>query len=526
MRLKLLAMIAVLTAVLCAAVYYGSPYVPVVAPVMDMEEIWAIEDARSESDVPLVTALENHGVPLGYDAQSNTFYCTLGMDNGDEWPDIHLHAPGAAGVNLVFVDDYAYDWCGDAIREGYPYQVMAYTDEEFAYFDLVFTGLPIVMIDTAEDLRPHEDVATELTVSWNGEKALRSHARVHERGDYTLRMSEKHGVKVEFTRNANGEHKISQAVPGLGMTDEFILISFAFEPQLLRDRLSWEVWNRITREDEPFGPRQTQYTEVFINDVYQGVFLMMKPYNYAQELGKHSAIATQTDSVYRLVGDNVYEFDRALMQDYRRAYYEKHYAPLSAQPFAALEPYLAMIAEEDDEVFCQMAQELLDMDSVIRYCLFVQGGCMTDNEKNNLYIWAHRQNGRENYRFGAWDMDVTWGNKANAEYADAWVPFPLFDRLLKLNCGGFFCERTFELWQEMRKTVFNETFIGGVMEEYEHLLGDSGAFARDALRWDREETEPDGSNVFEFAMERFSALDRVFEELADPQLHQYYYGEE
>jgi hypothetical protein len=92
--------------------------------------------------------------------------------------------------------------------------------------------------------------------------------RTHKRGDTTLRMSEKYGIKVEFTRNANGTQKISQEVPGLGMTDEFILIGFTFEPQLLRDRLSWEVWNRITREDEPFGPRQTQYAEVFVNGEY------------------------------------------------------------------------------------------------------------------------------------------------------------------------------------------------------------------------------------------------------------------
>ena len=56
-RIRLLAMIAALCAVLCAVVVLGSPYAPVIAPVMEIEEIWAIEDARVESDVPLVTAL-------------------------------------------------------------------------------------------------------------------------------------------------------------------------------------------------------------------------------------------------------------------------------------------------------------------------------------------------------------------------------------------------------------------------------------------------------------------------------------
>ena len=525
-KMKLLAMMAVLAAVICIVVIYGSPYAALVQPVMEIEEIWAIEDAREESDEPLVTMLENRGVPLAYDAQSNTFYCTLGLENGDEWPDVHLHALDAGGVKLAFVDDYTYDWCADAIRDGYPYQVMAYTDEEFWYFDLVFTGLPIVMIDAKEELRAHEDVPAELAVSWDGKTALRSHVRTHKRGDTTLRMSEKYGIKVEFTRNANGTQKISQEVPGLGMTDEFILIGFAFEPQLLRDRLSWEVWNRITREDEPFGPRQTQYAEVFVNGEYQGVYLMMKPYNYVQELGKDSAAAAQTDSVYRTAGDHVYEFDRPLAQDYRHAYYEAHHGPLGRPEFEALQPYLEMIAQEDDEVFCEMALELLDMDSVIRYCLFIEAGCMMDNEKNNLYIWAHRENGRPKYRFATWDMDNSWGRQGGIENTDVWIGFPLFDRLLRLDCGGFFCKRTFEIWQEMRALALNDAFISEVLDEYVHQLGDSGAYAREADRWGRDEIEPDASNVYTFAMEHFQSLDRVFEELTDPQLRRNYYGAE
>ena len=100
-RMQLLAMIAALMVVLCAAVVPGSPFAPVVEPAKDIEEIWAIEDARSESDVPLVTALENHGVPLAYDAQSNTFYCTLGLDNEEEWPQLHLQAPPASALAIL-----------------------------------------------------------------------------------------------------------------------------------------------------------------------------------------------------------------------------------------------------------------------------------------------------------------------------------------------------------------------------------------------------------------------------------------
>ena len=53
-------------ALLAGVVIYGSPYAPVIEPVAEIEAIWAIEDTRTESETPLVTALENHGARLGY----------------------------------------------------------------------------------------------------------------------------------------------------------------------------------------------------------------------------------------------------------------------------------------------------------------------------------------------------------------------------------------------------------------------------------------------------------------------------
>ena len=73
-KLKLLLAMLMLAAMITATVALGSPYAPVVAPPAEIEDIWAIEDAREESDKPLVTRLHNNGVPLAYDRGNNTFY--------------------------------------------------------------------------------------------------------------------------------------------------------------------------------------------------------------------------------------------------------------------------------------------------------------------------------------------------------------------------------------------------------------------------------------------------------------------
>jgi len=515
-RLRLLLGIVLLAGMAFAVVIFASPYAPVMGPCREIEEIWAIEDARQESGTPLVTALEMNGMPLGYDAESNIFYCTLGMD-GEEWPDIHLTAPGAKGVSLCFVDDYTYDWRTDAIRDGYEYQFIAYTDKMFSYASIVFTGLPIVRIDTDAPLLPHEDIPVEVSICAAGEKPLTAHARAHERGDTTLRMRPKHGIKVEFTRNRDGTRKTTQRMPFLGETDEFILLACSMDQLLIRDRLSWDLWNGIADEGEAFGPRELTYCEVFAGDEYLGIYLIMKPFDYAEELGRLGANATMTDSLYRLAGRSVYEFDKPLIQDHRAIYYEQHYAPVGGMgDHAALMPYLDMFAEESDEAFEEKALSMLDLDSVIRYALFIQACGMTDNEHNNLYIICHRGEDGYRYLFAPWDLDVSWG-RDDEENAEIWYPFDLFDRLMELDCGDV-RERVARIWQEMRETAFSDENVERLITSYDLEMGDSGAFYRDAVKWNRPNSYADSYNIFAYAVSRFAMMDARIEEITSDAL--------
>ena len=516
-RLRLLLGMAALLGAAAAAVLLASPYAPVVEPCRDIEDIWAIEDAREESDTPLVTALDNNGQALGYDAASNTFYCTLGLGHEEDWPQLHLTAPGANGVSLCFVDDYTYDWCADAIRDGWAYQILAYTDDAYSYASLVFTGLPIISLETQEALRPHEDIPVRVSVSAAGEAELTACGRAHERGDTSLRMRPKHGIKVEFTRHADGTRKTEQEMPLLGRTDEFILIACSMDYLLIRDKLSWDLWNGISSEDEAFGPRETAYCEVFAGDAYLGVYVMMKPYDYAQELARLGADAPAADSLYRLAGRSVHEFDKPLIQDHRGMYYEQHYAPSGETGHASLSPYLALFAQEDDAVFNEKALELLDIDSVIRYALFVQACGMTDNEHNNLYIVAHRTEDGYRYLFAPWDLDVSWG-RDDDENAEVWYDFPIFDRLVELDCGGVVRDRLAAIWQQMRENGFSGENVGSLLDGYNAALNDSGAFYRDAERWNRPNAYSENYSIYSYAAARFEMMDRRIAEMTSEAL--------
>ncbi len=515
-RIQLLLMIAALLAVLAATIVLFSPYAPVVAPVMEIEEIWAIEDAREESDVPLVTVLENHGMRLGYDETENTFYCPIGLETGDEWPQLHLTAPGAKGVNLVFVDDYSYDWCTDALRDGYPYQILTYTDTEFAYAQIVFTGLPVITLETAAAVS-YEDTAAQVTMA-SPEGGMAARALTHLRGAGSA-FSEKKSYKIDFVHGQKDSAALAE-VPGVGQADNIILLAGVLDQSLIRDRLSWDIYAMIADGHEPYGPRKTQYVELFVNDRYAGVYVMMEPVDDGEELQKRSLNAPMTDSVYR-TAQLEYAGERAYVENPMRdgSIYEVYHAPDSAHAFDALKAYLTLeqMPEENDAEFERLVMEHIDLASILRYYLFVQGGGMSDNVFNNMYVLAHREHGKPVYRFAPWDMDLTWGRFRDGESGDFYhklFSFGVVERMLEMDAGGVTRGMLADMWTQMRETVFNEENVQRLVDGYVHELDASGAYMRDALRWRAEAYLADGYEIITFAAEHFPALDEIFAQYA------------
>ena len=508
-RLKLLLGMAALACAIGLTVKYGSAYRPVVGPVREIEKIWAIEDEREESEEPLVTRLFCNGAEAAYDAESNTFYCTLGLENGEEWPEIKLTTAKnvGGGLTLCFVDDYAYDACADAIREGYAYQIMAYTDEAYSYSDVVFTGLPILSLHTAEEITT-EDTPAALNLAFGNGERLEVNARTHLRGNASLVRLDKHSYKVEFTRTEDGKQKIPQNVPGLGQTDEIILLAMGFDPNMVRDRLSWSMIERIWPKDEAFAPVGREYVEVFVNDAYQGAYLMMVPFDRRAEIEKAGAGSAQRDSLYRSV---IAAVDKGRPIDEG---YELFIAPDAENPFAGLQTYLRLDSGEmDDETFCREAAAHIDVPSLMRYTLLVQGMALCDNIFNNMYVWAHETAAGVVYRFIPWDMDLSWEKEPGA-YWDCWMIDALACRVIELDVSGARAELAAQ-WRRMSEAGFTIDTVREELALYQHELTDSGAFLRDAERWGKEQDEMDVSQIEAVAEYRFELLCRLTQAIGE-----------
>ena len=477
-KLILLLEMALLLAVIAAVIALRSPFAPSVEPMREMEELWAIEDAREESETPLVTALENFGVPLGYDRESNTFYCTLGLENGDEWPEMKLTVPDGAGLSVCFVDDYTYDWCADAIAEGYSYELMAYNDTHYSYFYIVFTGLPIVKLDSYGEIGLEDTMGVCSVAAGKDDSITKATVRTHLRGDGTYRYLDKKSFKIEFSRGAKGG--VTMNVPGIGATEAINLLAMGFDETYMRDHLSWDVLARVMPDKTVFAPRPAAYAELFVNDEYQGLYLMSTPFEIEEELTRENGDGLSHDSLYRTTSLVAIK-DKPFLQDKDEQPYEAILWQDNANVFTGLEPYLAMRGGMDDETFIREVQEHIDLDSMLTYTLFLEAFALADNTNKNMYVWQHYDGGNYRYRFELWDMDRSW-DLDPGPVGDFWYSNRVPDRAINLNVSGA-RQRLYELWQEIRGRGFDIDLVTELVLDYEHQLSASGAFWREVDRW-------------------------------------------
>ena len=115
------------------------------------------------------------------------------------------------------------------------------------------------------------------------------------------------------------------------------------------------------------------------------------------------------------------------------------------------------------------------------------------------------------YGFALWDMDLSW-DKDPGINMDYWFTDPVMDRVIELDVAGA-REQLRDMWQTMRENGFTVETVEEKTAQYVYELTESGAFARDAQRWEKEMQWPDAFPIVSCAQIRFDLLDRLTQAL-------------
>ena len=183
-----------------------------------------------------------------------------------------------------------------------------------------------------------------------------------------------------------------------------------------------------------------------------------------------------------------------------------------------------MLCEADDGEFGEEAPQILDMDNMADMWLYLQMLYGEDNIYKNMFFAFKKESGAGGYRLYLvpWDTDLTWGNvyvdDARELYVtfapenfDKYLEWPLADRMLSLDTGGF-RELVKERFLELRESVLSGEEMEELLEECIHQVQDSGAFARDAARWPDSRHDGNYNGMREFMKNRMNFLNEMIQE--------------
>ncbi len=465
-----------------------------VEPLLPIEQTWDIEDEHAEAAGPLVTWMTMGGQELGFDRETNTFYCTLGME-GEDWPELPLTAGGAEGLRAAWVDDYAWDGVRDSIRDNVPYRLIAWTEDEYAYFRLVFTGLPVVTLHVTDyDGLGDDYMPARCTFSAAGYEGVDMPARTHLRsGGYSKRF-DKWSYRVEFQRRTNKGRYSQQKVSLLGEEpdSDWLLISNASDDTLVRNHLGMELWKKWN-PDGGVGVLESRLVEVFVQDQYMGIYQLLQRIDPRKEIAKLGGNLS-TDGVSRIIkAKNIGERPVWRLWDECNFVLEMRWTGKTLSLDAGKKIFADFVESEkvktsggqlSGEAFAALAERCADARQVIGYFLFTQAaGLPYDNVFNNVYVYGVLEGGRYVYRLSPWDMDMGFQQlfRNQKDNLNEWMELPT--RMLNLDVAG--ARRiAWDTWEEKRASILSEDAIYEWMTGVETLVNDSGAFLRETEKWD------------------------------------------
>lgn len=471
------------------------------------------------------------GEELACDREQMIFYLPVDMDL-EEW-EAGTFSNVDDSIEILPMKDYTLFDKQETVAQGLQIPFLAWNREggTCRKVYVVFTGLPVVKMETTADL----DIDTVFAGAVSFYEAcgqedwvLTSVFEAHERGQ-TTRAYPKKGYRVNLVdvTSTGISRKNKQSVLGMRKSDSWIFYAIYSDGTKVRDKFNTELWAGIGAEDTPYNAyfgTKMKYVELVVNGEYRGLYGIFEP------VDKTQLAITDEEYLYKRT------YGRALSQELFDSAGPDDYLTVlgmeikgkkgngTSLDWKQLRQFIA-ITEEEDEEFAQDAQQLLDLDNVADIWIYLQFLYGEDNiYKNMFFAFKKDTDGYQGYKLYLvpWDTDLTWGNvyvdskeelyvKWAPENADRYLEWPLLDRLIELDVGGI-REKIKDRWTELRSGILSEESMNEIFIECTHQVQDSGAFTRDATRWPDSRHDADYDGMKQFMKERTEFLDKMIQQ--------------
>ena len=485
------------------------------------EEVW---QNRTRVERFEFGSLLCNGIQLPVDYVEKTFYVPLDMEN-DEWETLEFTSSDLQ-YQLIFSEDFTKYDKKQLLAENADIEFLIYTDTEFSTYHMRFTGLPVIDISTQGEIENQKEIAGYAVfydTNFSTQGIESSAYNGHVRGNMSTLFPKK-GYKMNLTRQkADGSvEKNKLALFGMREDDDWILSALYNDDSKLREALCIDLWNAMGAKtiytNSTYNTAQT-FVELIVDDSYYGLYAFKEPIDAKQ-------LNLQTDD---------YSYKREIPEDLDAKVFaeaknpEEHVLGFEIkegildqnawQPMA----YFSEILNGSDEQFEQNVEKLLDEDNAMRLWLYIQVIAGYDQQKKNVFYVARKEGNDYYFTFAPWDLDLTWGNISGQDPQMLYTAYDermtgeyfyweTGDRLIRQNVDKA-ADRMQKLYKQLRKNELSDESLEILVAKYDHILRNSGAYAREQMRWPESALSENAETVLNFAKERMAYLDTALYDL-------------
>ena len=484
-----------------------------------------------ESRRSLISDLYFNDKKLPKDYDNNKFFLPMSMDSDMFEPGILTYTEENIKLFFVQMTDNVFEKLDKSyLISNNKLFVMVAIDEEnqlYTVCRLVFTGLPIITVYNKNDVRDYNypidrsDSEAVMRLIDTNQNITQSDILIHTRGGSSSSFP-KIGYKMNLV-DADGEG-VNMNLLNLRKDDDWVLIPMYSDESMIRDKLTYDLWSEYGAANNKYGIHngpQAEYIELFINDRYWGLYMLVVPIDKKQQdLADDEILCKIEDWIVPSVSSLKRAGKAAAIDSIT---IKKPDAP-NQETWDTISEFVDLWFEMSREDFIKAAPEIIDIDNVIDYWILLNLTKGKDNAWKNMYLtWKFDNDGSYKIIISPWDCDLSWGVMWKAENALLWeytfylseeiLDFRLGDRLVRYNVDNT-VGRLQKRWAELRGGILKEENLFERIDTLTNYIHDTGAWNRDSSRWASSGHSDDMNEYMKtFATAVFEHLDEYIKNL-------------
>ncbi|MBQ2916049.1 MAG: CotH kinase family protein [Clostridia bacterium] len=517
--------------------------------VISAEKLSQLETSNTPIFDPEGAGLLFGGNPVPYYANENTYLLPVDIAS-ESWDDNRLTSENGGKLYILTDDGLSAESKANTVADSKKFTLVHIINGEFNKYSIVFTGLPIMTVDTKEPPSnpdnpiDEENVGCRLTMyepsSVAGTPVYQSSdAYLHHRGGSTVDAGYlKKGLRINLRyTDVNGEEQNNHlSFCGLRTEDDWILVPLYTEETKVREKFSIDTWAMFGLEENDYdmdnGTRM-EYIELIINGEYWGMFGLLEPIDGKQlnmvdgdVLVKIHSWTKPKAKILRTLGNT------ELYIDYTVALAEQEtmsikYPKAKDITQAAWDPmamFMEGVYESTAKVMLNKIGSWIDMENAVDHWLFTNFICAGDNVWKNLYISFKKDADIFKIYLTPWDFDLTYGLTWDG---DAYLHFRYNDSVVDDIYNFEYSKRVLEVyegaddycytrWTTLREDVLNEDNIVKRIDDIQAFMLSTGAYVRDLEKWPEGGHTTDLSYMKEIIHKRLEYMDQYIESRFGP----------